>query len=517
MSLEFGSRKSLEGISSRSETRDSYLDDYRRGQELDRVREAERRKRKSSELFEFGRYGMEGLGKEYDEGIYAAYPSQDNNQSFADSLGDTYKKWAKKTKTVNKDDLKKVDEEIGKLFWKYYDAYVLNDLLKKKEVYAQILFYMRVLDDVNTGFPLSVAKEIEGKSNDHLTVTDDNIRRYDEIMEDMAKKIKSRYKSIKDQEIDFSMQNHEVLKQLETEYEKLLEEYRKAVESNSLEDKLRLMHELKKIQVQEMYIKAGKSREEALQHADSLVFIRSIYLKEMSKFDEIFETRKAVKQSINNLQKIHNNFRNMRLKSRDDSDAYSELNSQVPDNSQTQERDGRDEELISLQANIEQIKIDNPELLNNSTFSYYLGMIEEKMKETNVDLDLIMTYLKKVRIMVDDYRKGVSPDKIKESVLVQTKDVDETNNVEASAKQRADYEAAKKEYEESSASHRLVDDNEKTSKEIDDDLDEFEAEERRILSSKQYSEEQKKEMIERLYSEFDKYTEENPEISGRHL
>lgn len=84
--------------------------------------------------------------------------------------------------------------------------------------------------------------------------------------------------------------------------------------------------------------------------------------------------------------------------------------------------------------------------------------------------------------------------------------------------QKADYEAAKKEYEKSSASHRLSNTNiEKTSKEIDDDLDEFEAEERRILNSKHYSKEQKKEMIERLYSEFDNYTEENPEISGRHI
>ena len=81
-----------------------------------------------------------------------------------------------------------------------------------------------------------------------------------------------------------------------------------------------------------------------------------------------------------------------------------------------------------------------------------------------------------------------------------------------------DYEEKKQAYEEASVPKKSTEQIQtKTKEEIDTDLDDFEAEERRILNSKHYSEEQKKEMIERLYSEFDKYTEENPEISGRHL
>ena len=81
-----------------------------------------------------------------------------------------------------------------------------------------------------------------------------------------------------------------------------------------------------------------------------------------------------------------------------------------------------------------------------------------------------------------------------------------------------DYEEKKQAYEEVSASKELMEQvSPKSKEEIDADLDEFEAEERRIVNSKHFSEEQKKEMIENLYSEFDEYTEQNPEISGRHM
>ena len=81
-----------------------------------------------------------------------------------------------------------------------------------------------------------------------------------------------------------------------------------------------------------------------------------------------------------------------------------------------------------------------------------------------------------------------------------------------------DYEEKKHAYEETSASNELmVQVGSKTKEEIDADLEEFETEERIILNSKHFSEEQKKEMIENLYSRFDKYTEENPELLGRHM
>lgn len=81
-----------------------------------------------------------------------------------------------------------------------------------------------------------------------------------------------------------------------------------------------------------------------------------------------------------------------------------------------------------------------------------------------------------------------------------------------------DYKGKKQAYEEVSVSNILMEQVQpKTKEEIDVDLDEFEAEERRIVNSKQFSEQQKKEMIENLYSEFDEYTEQNPEISGKHM
>ena len=52
---------------------------------------------------------------------------------------------------------------------------------------------------------------------------------------------------------------------------------------------------------------------------------------------------------------------------------------------------------------------------------------------------------------------------------------------------------------------------EKTSEEIDKDLLDYEEEVNKILNSKHFSEEQKKQMIEEIYQEFDGYVEENPE------
>lgn len=96
----------------------------------------------------------------------------------------------------------------------------------------------------------------------------------------------------------------------------------------------------------------------------------------------------------------------------------------------------------------------------------------------------------------------------------------ESEKQNESAKQSTvdDYEAKKQEYEEVSTSKKLVDSvTSKSSEEIDSDLDDFEAEERKILNSKHFTDDQKKQMIEQLYSEFDKYAEENPELSGRQI
>ena len=84
------------------------------------------------------------------------------------------------------------------------------------------------------------------------------------------------------------------------------------------------------------------------------------------------------------------------------------------------------------------------------------------------------------------------------------------------ADQKSKYEEVKQKYEEQSISKKLVSKIEsKQSEEIDMDLDKFEKEESKILNAKHFTAEQKREMIEDLYSEFDKYTEENPEISKR--
>lgn len=81
-----------------------------------------------------------------------------------------------------------------------------------------------------------------------------------------------------------------------------------------------------------------------------------------------------------------------------------------------------------------------------------------------------------------------------------------------------DYEEKKKAYEEVSASTELIEHiQSKNKEEIDADLNDFEEQERKILNSKHFTEEQKRQMIEQLYSEFNEYTEQNPELSERHM
>ena len=50
---------------------------------------------------------------------------------------------------------------------------------------------------------------------------------------------------------------------------------------------------------------------------------------------------------------------------------------------------------------------------------------------------------------------------------------------------------------------------EKMSAKITNDLDDFAEQERKILNAKNITDEQKRSMIEELYSEFDEYVEEN--------
>ena len=86
------------------------------------------------------------------------------------------------------------------------------------------------------------------------------------------------------------------------------------------------------------------------------------------------------------------------------------------------------------------------------------------------------------------------------------------------SEQKDEYETAKKEYDESSSYYELINqENIKSSEEIDNDLSDFEKEEMKILNSKHFTDEAKKKMLEDLYSEFDQYTEQNPELSGRKL
>ena len=83
---------------------------------------------------------------------------------------------------------------------------------------------------------------------------------------------------------------------------------------------------------------------------------------------------------------------------------------------------------------------------------------------------------------------------------------------------KKEFEASKRAYEEVSTTRELSDDvNGKTSAEIDIDLNDFAAQESLILNSKHFTDEQKAQMIEELYREFDTYVKNNPEKDGRIL
>ena len=91
-------------------------------------------------------------------------------------------------------------------------------------------------------------------------------------------------------------------------------------------------------------------------------------------------------------------------------------------------------------------------------------------------------------------------------------------NEDADKSQREDYEEKKEGYEKVSESKKIIEQiKPKTTDQIDSDLDFFEEEEKKILKSNHFKDGQKKQMIEELYSDFDKYSEENPELSGRHM
>ena len=71
--------------------------------------------------------------------------------------------------------------------------------------------------------------------------------------------------------------------------------------------------------------------------------------------------------------------------------------------------------------------------------------------------------------------------------------------------------------EEESKIFEEVIDEEKSNEEIDEDLEDFENQESQILHDKRFTPEQKSELIDELYKEFDEYVEENPEIGGRQI
>lgn len=78
-----------------------------------------------------------------------------------------------------------------------------------------------------------------------------------------------------------------------------------------------------------------------------------------------------------------------------------------------------------------------------------------------------------------------------------------------------EYETAKESFEVERQNAQLLQ-QEKSSKEIDEDIEDFERRERRIRKS-HFTDAKKEELIKELYSEFDEYTEQNPELSGRHM
>lgn len=161
----------------------------------------------------------------------------------------------------------------------------------------------------------------------------------------------------------------------------------------------------------------------------------------------------------------------------------------------------------------------NPELATNLS-SQQTSEDEEEIKQEETVDNSLKEALQKEKLARDAWRKNSSSYELyqnyKNSIAERLEIQKEDETSERSAID--DYEEKKQAYEKESASKELMEQvSPKSKEEIDADLDEFEAEERRIVDSKHFSKQQKKEMIENLYSEFDEYTEQNPEISGRHM
>lgn len=156
-------------------------------------------------------------------------------------------------------------------------------------------------------------------------------------------------------------------------------------------------------------------------------------------------------------------------------------------------------------------------LLKNDLDDKY-GDIVMSHRRIKANLDKIEQFLDSKKKQETEERKQDNSERQDESLEKKEQIQNIARVIKKATEQKAEYEAAKRGYEESSKNHELIHQgNTKSSKEIDIDLDDFEAQERRILNSKHFTEEQKKQMIEDLYSKFDKYTEQNPELMGRQI
>ena len=161
----------------------------------------------------------------------------------------------------------------------------------------------------------------------------------------------------------------------------------------------------------------------------------------------------------------------------------------------------------------------NPELATNLN-SQQTSEDEEEIKQEETVDNSLNEALQKEKLARDAWRKNSSSYELYQNYKNSIAERLETQKEDVTSEKSAmdDYKEKKQFYEEASVPKKLTEQIQtKTKEEIDTDLDDFEAEERRILNSRHFTDEQKKKMIEDLYTEFDKYTEENPELLGRHM
>lgn len=160
--------------------------------------------------------------------------------------------------------------------------------------------------------------------------------------------------------------------------------------------------------------------------------------------------------------------------------------------------------------------------VNNSYDDIISAIIEEREKLSKALNENEEVKQEETENETEEEKNNEKPEIVEESMPDSNHDLDDEPELNSefepdSLEELDEIEERFKLDEEEAKIFEEVIDEEKSNEEIDEDLEDFENQESQILHDKRFTPEQKSELIDQLYKEFDEYVEENPEIGGRQI